>query len=175
MREWPGTWDNSWTLSWSTIQCMCVCVYMCVERGQSDSCSLSLSLSPRHLVSSHETGYSVILSAPANATQLRQLYLEHARPLVGQMTQSNHGNLYKHRPLLVAYYDVDWSRDGIKGEVTAQIFIFSFTHSLVQPHSTGMVSWPLWPTSSPSQLTLCLPLLMKRISLMISGNEEAAA
>lgn len=69
---------------------------------------------PVHLVSEHEKGHYVITSPPAHAQQLQKIYLEHANPLVGQLTQSNRGNTYKHRPLLVAYYDVDWSRDGFK-------------------------------------------------------------
>ena len=64
-----------------------------------------------------ETGHSVISSPPSDASQLRQLYLEHAHPLVGQMTTGNHDNLYSHRPLLVAYYDIDWSSDGFKGQL----------------------------------------------------------
>ena len=32
------------------------------------------------------------------------------------MTQQNYGTSYRHRPLLLAYYEVDWSRDGVKGE-----------------------------------------------------------
>jgi thiol-disulfide isomerase/thioredoxin len=70
---------------------------------------------PVHLVSPWEKGLSVI-SSPSDASQLRQLYLEHARPIVGQMTTGNRDNLYSHRPLLVAYYDVDWSSDGFKGQ-----------------------------------------------------------
>ena len=58
----------------------------------------------------------MIHSPPANATELHWLYLEHARPLVGEMTQQNYGTSYRHRPLLLAYYEVDWSRDGVKGE-----------------------------------------------------------
>jgi hypothetical protein len=69
---------------------------------------------PVHLVSPWEKGLSVISSPPSDASQLRQLYLEHARPIVGQMTTGNRDNLYSHRPLLVAYYDVDWSSDGFK-------------------------------------------------------------
>jgi protein disulfide isomerase len=69
---------------------------------------------PVHLVSQYEDGYSVITSPPANTTELRRLYLEHARPLVGQMTQQNYDTVYRHRPLLLAYLEVDWSRDGVK-------------------------------------------------------------
>ena len=91
--------------------------------GLSSVSSLSLNLSlassfylPSHLVTEFEKGFSVIYSPPANATELRQLYLEHARPLVGEMTQQNYDTSYRHRPLLLAYYEVDWSRDGFKGE-----------------------------------------------------------
>lgn len=71
---------------------------------------------PSHLLSPHDSGYSIISSPPSNASELQKLYLEHARPLVGQMTQRNYDNVYKHRPLLLAYYEVDWSVDGFKGQ-----------------------------------------------------------
>jgi protein disulfide isomerase len=69
---------------------------------------------PSHLVTQYESGYSVITSPPSNATELRGLYLEHACPLVGQMMQRNYDTVYRHRPLLLAYYEVDWSFDGLK-------------------------------------------------------------
>ena len=93
--------------------------------GGGGSGRLSLSLSS-HLVSDKEKGHSVITSPPPNASQLRELYLEHALPLVGQMIQGNHDNLYNHRPLLVAYYDVDWSSDGFKGQQSHTSCVFNW-------------------------------------------------
>ena len=78
---------------------------------------------PSHLVSEYESGFSVITDPPANATELRQLYLDHARPLVGHMTKRNYDSVYKHRPLLLAYYEVDWSVDGFKGQRTVSSVI----------------------------------------------------
>lgn len=90
-----------------------------------------------HLVSAWESGFSVISSPSANTTLLRELYLEHARPLVGQMTAGNLDNLYNKRPLLVAYYDIDWSHDGFKGRSPLLLLLFYFLFH-VQPQSTGM-------------------------------------
>ena len=68
-----------------------------------------------YLVSKYESGHSVISSLTANATALSELYLAHARPLVGQMTKQNFDRVYRHRPMLVAYYEIDWE-ENIKSE-----------------------------------------------------------
>ena len=57
----------------------------------------------------------MISSLTANATALSELYLAHARPLVGQMTKQNFDRVYRHRPMLVAYYEIDWE-ENIKSE-----------------------------------------------------------
>ena len=123
-RAWPVRWVNSQEQLLSTTQCRS-------PLSGREVPFLSLSLSLRHLVSVHETGHSVISSPPAKAFKLRELYLEHALPLVGELTPSNHDNLYTHRPLLVAYYNVDWSRDGFKGQsiTTSLIPIPPFPHT----------------------------------------------
>lgn len=46
---------------------------------------------------------------------MANLLLEHARPLVGEMTEENQIALFGQRPLLVAYFDVDWDKQLKKG------------------------------------------------------------
>lgn len=57
----------------------------------------------------------MISSLPAESKDIADLLLEHARPLVGEMTEENQLVLYGRRPLLVAYFDVDWDRQLRKG------------------------------------------------------------
>lgn len=72
---------------------------------------------PKVLVSKYETGYNEIPNIENESSEdLARDLLHAARPLVGQVTLDNFGSIYAHRPLLVAYYDVDWSRDGSPGE-----------------------------------------------------------
>lgn len=100
--------------------------------------------------------------------------MEHARPLVGQMTQSNYNSVYRYRPLVLAYYDVDWSLDGFKGQWGVRYLCTSLYMCLIQPLSTGTTWWPLWLTSSKT-LVFSLPLLMRRITLMTSGEMVAGS
>ena len=69
---------------------------------------------PRHLVTKYESGRSLFQDLPTNATALSEMYAT-ARPLVGQVTKDDMLKVYAHRPLLVAYFEVDWSREGRKG------------------------------------------------------------
>ena len=73
---------------------------------------LSLSVSspslPSNLVSRYEDGYSVITDLPKKSEKLEELLLANARPLVGEFTKANQLRVYTHRPLLVAYFDVNW-------------------------------------------------------------------
>ena len=62
----------------------------------------------RNLVSKYESGQVVIPSLPSDIQ-------ENARPLVGQMTQENQLALFLERPMLVAYFDVDWDKQLRKG------------------------------------------------------------
>ena len=74
------------------------------------SLSLSLSLSHTHsnLVSKYEKGYSTLANLPRKAEGLEELFLSNSRPLVGEFTKTNQLRVYTHRPLLVAYLDVNW-------------------------------------------------------------------
>lgn len=69
----------------------------------------------RNLVSKYEDGSSTISPVPSESKDIALLLLEHGRPLVGEMTKENELTLYHQRPLLVAYYDVDWHRQLKKG------------------------------------------------------------
>ncbi len=71
--------------------------------------------SPRRLVSKYEPGYTVISELPASSTDMASLFIT-SRPLVGEMTVANFDRTYRHRPLLMAYYEVGWGREEIKGE-----------------------------------------------------------
>ena len=73
---------------------------------------------PRHLVSPYEEGYTII----TNATQfdedeesLADQILKATRPLVGEMSIQNSRRVYRLRPLLVAFYQVDW-KEGLTGQ-----------------------------------------------------------
>lgn len=68
---------------------------------------------PRLTLTKYETGYTIIpnVDEGETATSLATAYREAIRSLVGQMNRDNHIRAYKHRPLLVAYYDVNWERD----------------------------------------------------------------
>ena len=59
-----------------------------------------------------------------NAATLADRYLEALRPLVGQMTKTNMLRAYRHRPLLVAYYEVLWDQEHIQSE------LYTFTISV---------------------------------------------
>ena len=69
----------------------------------------------RNLVSKHESGRVVIPSLPEGSKEMAEVLLEHARPLVGEMTKENQLALFGKRPLLVAYFDVDWDKQLRKG------------------------------------------------------------
>ena len=69
-----------------------------------------------NLVSKYEDGFSVITSLPKKAESLEKLFLSKSRPLVGEFTTSNQLRVYDHRPLLVAYLDVNWKPGESKGE-----------------------------------------------------------
>ncbi len=82
---------------------------------------------PRNLVSKYEDGYSVISSVlPKDSKQVADLLLKHANPLVGEMTKENQLVLFGKRPLLVAYFDVDWDKQLRKG---MDLVIASFQRS----------------------------------------------
>ena len=72
---------------------------------------------PKKLVSKYEKGYSEIPNIEQETSEdLRLTLTQAAKPLVGQVTLENFGSLYTHRPLLVAYYDVDWDRESVEGQ-----------------------------------------------------------
>lgn len=52
----------------------------------------------------------MIPSLPKDSKEIANLLLLHARPLVGEMTRENQLTLFPRRPLLVAYFDVDWDK-----------------------------------------------------------------
>ena len=71
----------------------------------------------QYLVSKFETGYSVIHDFEGvDSEELSKMFFPALRPLVGQMTKANMFKLYHHRPLLVAYYDVNWDRESYGGK-----------------------------------------------------------
>lgn len=72
----------------------------------------------RNIVSKHESGQSVIPSLPEDVKEIANLLLEQANPLVGQMTKENQVTLFGERPLLVAYFDVDWDKQLRKGALS---------------------------------------------------------
>ncbi len=53
----------------------------------------------------------ILFQNDATSTELTSFYQNNDTPLVGQMTPANKDRRYQGRPLLVAYYDVDWSFD----------------------------------------------------------------
>lgn len=69
----------------------------------------------RNIVSKYEDGRVIIPSLPAGTLNVANLLLKHALPLVGEMTGENQLILFQRRPLLVAYFDVDWDKQLKKG------------------------------------------------------------
>ena len=69
---------------------------------------------PRHLVTRYESGRTIFRDLSSNATAMSEMYAT-AHPLVGQVTKGNMKKVYAHRPLLVAYFEVNWNREGRKG------------------------------------------------------------
>ena len=72
---------------------------------------------PKNLVTSYEEGYSILLDLEDDAGTLAERYMDALRPLVGQMTKTNMLRAYRHRPLLVAYYEVLWDQEHIKSKL----------------------------------------------------------
>ncbi|XP_033639191.1 protein disulfide-isomerase A4-like [Asterias rubens] len=66
---------------------------------------------PERFQSKFEPKKHVLTKEDATAADIQSFYSAHNIPLVGQMTKGNMQKRYKGRPLLVAYYDVDWSFD----------------------------------------------------------------
>ena len=74
---------------------------------------------PRHLVTKYEQGFSVIPNIESETPEsLVKLYQKASRPLVGEMDKRNMLRTYKHRPLLVAFFEVNWSHEGRESEWT---------------------------------------------------------
>ena len=71
---------------------------------------------PRNVVTSYEEGYSILHDLEADSKQLAERYMDALRPLVGQMTKTNMLRAYRHRPLLIAYYEVNWDKEHIQGK-----------------------------------------------------------
>ena len=79
---------------------------------------------PKRLVSKYETGFSTIPDIEGETSKsLGKMILEASKPLVGQVTLKNFGTAYTHRPLLVAYYDVNWDRENVKSEFKGEIAV----------------------------------------------------
>lgn len=71
----------------------------------------------QHLVSKFEAGYSVIHDVEGDdGEELSKRYFPALRPLVGQMTKANMLKVYQQRPLLVAYYEVNWDKESYAGK-----------------------------------------------------------
>ncbi|XP_022080080.1 protein disulfide-isomerase A4-like [Acanthaster planci] len=64
---------------------------------------------PERFQSKYEPKRHVFDKADASAAEIQSFYSDNNSPLVGHMTKENMDKRYKDRPLLVAYYDVDWS------------------------------------------------------------------
>ena len=73
---------------------------------------------PRNVVTKYEAGYTVVPNVDEGETaeSLLAAYQDASRPLVGQMTRDNHMRAYKYRPLVVAYYEVNWDREHKEGK-----------------------------------------------------------
>ena len=70
-----------------------------------------------YLVSKFEVGYNVIQDLESDdGEELSKRFYPALRPLVGQMTKANMLKLYPQRPLLIAYYDVNWDRESYAGK-----------------------------------------------------------
>ena len=73
---------------------------------------------PRHLVSPYEDGYTIITNVSQfeeDEKRLADQILKATRPLVGEMSVQNSRRVYRLRPLLVAFYQVDW-KEGLTGK-----------------------------------------------------------
>lgn len=73
---------------------------------------------PRHLVSPYENGYMIISNASQfdeDEKTLADQILKATRPLVGEMSIENSRRVYRLRPLLVAFYQVNW-KEGLTGK-----------------------------------------------------------
>ena len=73
---------------------------------------------PRHLVSPYENGYTVIANISrfeGDEKALAEEILKATRPLVGELSPQNSHRVYRLRPLLVAFCQVDW-KEGLAGE-----------------------------------------------------------
>ncbi|XP_071500821.1 protein disulfide-isomerase A4-like [Diadema antillarum] len=66
---------------------------------------------PERFRSKYEPWRHVFSKADGSATELESFYAENDVPLVGQMTRENKNTRYADRPLLVAYFSVEWSFD----------------------------------------------------------------
>ncbi|XP_071957938.1 protein disulfide-isomerase A4-like [Antedon mediterranea] len=64
---------------------------------------------PERFQSKYEPKRYVFTQADGDSDDLEEFYEKHQLPLVGQMTKANQEKRYAGRPLLVAYYSVDWS------------------------------------------------------------------
>ena len=74
----------------------------------------------RHLVSPYEDGYMIITNASQYAEDEKGLadqILKASRPLVGELSISNSHRVYRLRPLLIAFYQVDW-KESTTGKYT---------------------------------------------------------
>jgi len=73
---------------------------------------------PRHLVSPYEKAYTIITNTSQfeeDEKTLADQILKATRPLVGEMSLQNSRRVYRLRPLLIAFYQVDW-KEGLTGE-----------------------------------------------------------
>lgn len=86
---------------------------------------------PQYLVSKFEAGFSVISDIEGDDSEsLAKRYYPALRPLVGQMTKANMLTIYQQRPLLVAYYDMNWDKDYYKGKKVLNLALFSLWHTV---------------------------------------------
>ena len=72
---------------------------------------------PQHLVTKYEEGYAIMRDLEDDSKTLSDRYLDALRPLVGQMTKINMLRAYRRRPLLVAYYEVNWDKEHRESEI----------------------------------------------------------
>ena len=73
---------------------------------------------PPHLVSPYEHAYTIITNASQfdeDEKSLADQILKATRPLVGELSIQNSRRVYRLRPLLIAFYQVDW-KEGLTGE-----------------------------------------------------------
>lgn len=69
---------------------------------------------PRHLISPYEQGYTIISNASQfeeDEKSLADQILKATRPLVGELSIQNSRRVYRLRPLLIAFYQVDWKEE----------------------------------------------------------------